>query len=223
VDDPGARRSEDERIGLGPGVLTPSLRHPVVNAAATAALDALAPGRVAVGFGTGFTGRRAMGYGTMTWASVLRYIDAYTALLQGETIESEGAKMRMLHPDGGAPARPITVPIILSAFGPKGCEIAKGRGYGLSGRPGKFPANTFDSVAALTWGTVRDQGDTPGAERDMDDRRRRLARIPLDLRARRPRRRCGNARRQSAARRHQPAARRRATPRRLHQQSPHHE
>ena len=33
-----------ERIGLGPGVLVPSLRHPMVNAAATATLDALAPG-----------------------------------------------------------------------------------------------------------------------------------------------------------------------------------
>src|SRR5215208_4207374 len=49
------------RIGLGPGVLVPSLRHPMVNAAGTAALAALAPGRVAVSFGTGFTGRRAMG------------------------------------------------------------------------------------------------------------------------------------------------------------------
>lgn len=32
-----------ERIGLGPGVLVPSLRHPMVNAAATATLCALAP------------------------------------------------------------------------------------------------------------------------------------------------------------------------------------
>src|SRR5919206_4326661 len=51
-----------ERIGLGPGVLVPSLRHPMVNAAATANLVALAPGRVVVAFGTGFSGRRAMGY-----------------------------------------------------------------------------------------------------------------------------------------------------------------
>src|SRR3954454_17531437 len=57
-----------ERIGLGPGVLVPSLRHPMVNAAATAALAALAPGRVEVAFGTGFTGRRAMGYGALPWA-----------------------------------------------------------------------------------------------------------------------------------------------------------
>ena len=49
------------RIGLGPGVLVPSLRHPMVNAAGTAMLAALAPGRVQVAFGTGFSGRRAMG------------------------------------------------------------------------------------------------------------------------------------------------------------------
>src|SRR3954467_7540125 len=49
------------RIGLGPGVLVPPRPHPMVNAAATAALEALAPGRVAIAFGTGFTGRRAMG------------------------------------------------------------------------------------------------------------------------------------------------------------------
>src|SRR6201986_3142490 len=50
-----------ERIGLGPGVLVPSLRHPMVNAAATAALVGLAPDRVAVAFGTGFSGRRGVG------------------------------------------------------------------------------------------------------------------------------------------------------------------
>ena len=48
-------------IGLGPGVLVPTLRHPMVNASAAAALAALAPGRVAVAFGTSFAGARALG------------------------------------------------------------------------------------------------------------------------------------------------------------------
>jgi 5,10-methylenetetrahydromethanopterin reductase len=43
------------RIGLGPGVLVPSLRHPMVNAAAIAELVNQAPGRVAVAIGAGFT------------------------------------------------------------------------------------------------------------------------------------------------------------------------
>jgi hypothetical protein len=56
------------QIGLGPGVLVPTLRHPMVNASATAALAALAPGRVAVAFGTGFAGARALGMAPTTWA-----------------------------------------------------------------------------------------------------------------------------------------------------------
>lgn len=67
------------RIGLGPGVLVPTLRHPMVNAAGTAALAALAPGRVAVAFGTGFTGRRAMGYRAIRWS----YLDAYVRAAAG--------------------------------------------------------------------------------------------------------------------------------------------
>src|SRR5437762_13651397 len=50
-----------ERIGLGPGVLVPTLRHPMVTASGAATLSALAPDRVAVAFGTGFAGTRAMG------------------------------------------------------------------------------------------------------------------------------------------------------------------
>src|SRR3954465_12185142 len=103
-----ARAAErTDRIGLAPGVLVPSLRHPMVNAAATATLAALAPGRVAVSFGTGFTGRRAMGYRAITWSYMDAYIRAFRGLLRGEIVEWEGAQMQMLHPDGHAPARPV--------------------------------------------------------------------------------------------------------------------
>ena len=49
------------RISLGPAVLVPNLRHPLAQASAIATLEQLAPGRVAVAIGTGFTGRMAMG------------------------------------------------------------------------------------------------------------------------------------------------------------------
>src|SRR5919197_4551005 len=73
----GLAAERTERIGLGPGVLVPSLRHPMVNAAATATLSALAPGRVAASFGTGFTGRHAMGHRAITWSFMESYIRAY--------------------------------------------------------------------------------------------------------------------------------------------------
>src|SRR5438270_6169352 len=114
-----------ERIGLGPGVLVPSLRHPMVNAAATATLAALAPGRTAVAFGTGFTGRRAMGYRAIPWSFMTAYIDAYRGLLHGDIVEWEGARMQMMHPDGSGPPRPIDVPILVGALGPKGRAVAE--------------------------------------------------------------------------------------------------
>ena len=64
------------RIGLGPGVLVPSLRHPMVNASATAALEALAPGRVAVAFGTGFAGAREVGRVAIRLAPRLGHVHA---------------------------------------------------------------------------------------------------------------------------------------------------
>ena len=55
------------RIGLGPGVLIPRLRHVMVNAAAIATLVALAPGRVVAGVGSGFSGQLALGQRPMPW------------------------------------------------------------------------------------------------------------------------------------------------------------
>src|SRR5438093_9600503 len=127
-----ARAAErTDRIGLGPGVLVPSLRHPMVAAAATATLASLAPGRVAVAFGTGFTGRRAMGYRAIPWSFMAAYIRAYRGLLRGETIEWEGTRMRMLHPPGHAAPRPVDVPVIIGALGPKGAAVARELGDGL--------------------------------------------------------------------------------------------
>src|SRR6266545_3199982 len=68
-----ARAAErTRRIELGPGVLIPSLRHVLVNAAAVATLVDLAPGRVNVGIGSGFTGRLAMGQRPSAWSLVAR-------------------------------------------------------------------------------------------------------------------------------------------------------
>ena len=155
-----------ERIGLGPGVLVPTLRHPMVNAAATAALAALAPGRVAVAFGTGFTGRRAMGYRAIPWSYMDAYIRAYRGLLRGETVEWEGARMRMLHPPGHAAARPVEVPVIVAALGPKGRAVAHELGDGLFATL-SIPqfAKEFSRVSYLFMGTVLDDGEDPRSGR----------------------------------------------------------
>lgn len=144
------------RIGLGPGVLVPSLRHPMVNAAATATLEAMAPGRVAVGFGTGFSGRRAMGYPGLTMRFMSDYVRAFRGLLAGETIEWEGARMKMLHPDGSAAARPVDVPVLFGVHGPRGGAVAAEHGDGLLLSLEPLPSYTTDFTwsAMLAWGTV---------------------------------------------------------------------
>jgi len=148
------------RIGLGPGVLVPSLRHPMVNAAATAGLAALAPGRVAVAFGTGFSGRRAMGQRPVPWAFMAAYLAAYRGLLRGEEVSWEGARMRMLHPPGHGAPRPVAVPVLVSALGPKGDTVARAHADGLYtvGQPPAF-ATAYPWVAFLAWGTVLDAGE----------------------------------------------------------------
>ncbi|PVZ13256.1 LLM class flavin-dependent oxidoreductase [Actinomycetospora cinnamomea] len=154
-----------ERIGLGPGVLIPSLRHPMVNAAATATLAALAPGRTAVAFGTGFTGRRAMGYRAIPWSFMASYLRAYRGLLRGEVVEWEGARMQMLHPDGHAPARPVDVPVLVGALGPKGDAVARELGDGLFvtlQMPDFAPEHRW--VPYLAWGTVLDEGEAADSE-----------------------------------------------------------
>jgi Luciferase-like monooxygenase len=114
-----------ERIGLGTGVLVPFTRHPVVNAAAIATIEHLAPGRLVVGVGTGNSARRTLGHGRgSTLAYVRSYIEAMRALLRGQTAEWDGRPVALIPHPGHMPEFPIEVPILLSAFGPKGIAVA---------------------------------------------------------------------------------------------------
>jgi 5,10-methylenetetrahydromethanopterin reductase len=160
-----ARAAErTRRIGLGPGVLVPSLRHVLTNAAAIGTLVALAPGRVVVGVGAGLTGRLALGQRPLPWGEVAAYIRALRALLAGAAVEWEGAPIRMLHPDGFAAPRPIAVPLIVAAQGPKGRAVARELGDGLFtvGPQGGFPW-----VAQLLFGTVLDPAEESGSARAL--------------------------------------------------------
>jgi 5,10-methylenetetrahydromethanopterin reductase len=152
------------RIELGPGVLIPSLRHVLVTAAAIATLVDLAPGRVNVGIGSGFTGRLAMGQRPNTWAFVAQYIRQLKALLAGEIVEVDGAATQMLHGPGQAPARPIRVPFVVGTGGPKGEAVARELGDGIFT---VVPVPGFRWAALLTFGTVLDPGESADSERVM--------------------------------------------------------
>lgn len=160
-----------KRILLGTGVIIPSLRHPMVTAAAVATLvELVGPSRVVVGVGSGFTGRRAMGQKPLRWADMGAHVSTVQALLRGETIDVEGKAVRMLHWAGQAPARPIEVPWVVAVNGPKGQAVAKELGCGIfTSRP--RPGTTYEglpSVTLLAFGTVFEPGETAASPRVME-------------------------------------------------------
>src|ERR1700722_8141650 len=107
-------------IGLGPASLVPSLRHPVVTAAALATLAGLAPGRVSTAFGTGLTGRMLLGERPMRWADVAAYVATVRALLRGEEASWNGSLVRLAQPPGFTAGRPADVAVLIGAAGPRG-------------------------------------------------------------------------------------------------------
>ncbi len=157
-----ARRTST--IELGPGVAIPSLRHPMVTAAAVATLAELAPGRVNLALGSGFTGRLTMGQKPLPWSYVREYVQTVIDLLAGGTPTWEGQKIRMMHPAGFGAARPIRIPIILGTGGPKGEAVARDLADGVFATS---PQSGFARCSVLTFGTVLDPGEDAGSERSM--------------------------------------------------------
>ncbi len=160
-----------ERIRLGPGVLIPSLRHPMVTAAAIATLVSLVgESRVVVGVGTGFTGRRAMGHRPLRWKDIPSMVGDVQRLLAGDIVEIEGKPAQMIHGGGQAPARPIKVPFVLGVNGPKGLETAEKLGTGVfTSRPRPdADYGDIDDVILLGFGTILEDGESSGSNRVLN-------------------------------------------------------
>ena len=160
------------RIKVGTEVLVPHLRHPMAQVAAMATIESLAPGRLYVGVGTGFTGRMAMGRPPLSWAVMRRFLETAKALLAGEEVEIDGGMSQMLHPPGFGPARPISIPFWVAANGPKGIEVARELGDGLiyAGDP-STPPSGFSLLMMHANGMVLAQGETASSPRIIEGAR----------------------------------------------------
>jgi 5,10-methylenetetrahydromethanopterin reductase len=119
----GAAAVHTKKIRLGTGVLVPSNRIAPVAANALATLNQLAPGRIDFGVGTGFTARRAMGFGAIKVKDMETYVHQVYGLLRREMVdfemEGQRKKIRFLNPE--LPLFNTRDPIALhfSAFGPR--------------------------------------------------------------------------------------------------------
>src|SRR6266436_6259853 len=78
---------QTSRLRIGPGTAICGTRIAPVQAAAIATINALAPGRVFLGIGTGNTAMRTMGQKPMKMAEYSEYLRVLAALVRGETVE----------------------------------------------------------------------------------------------------------------------------------------
>ena len=129
----GAAAVKTSRIHLGTGVLVPTNRIPAVTACGFATLNAMAPGRIDFGVGTGFSARRAMGLGAMKLADMEEYIRIVYALLNGEMTEAEvdpgvRKKLKFLNPELGLINIKDPICLHISALGPKGRQMTARHG-----------------------------------------------------------------------------------------------
>jgi 5,10-methylenetetrahydromethanopterin reductase len=154
-------------IELGPAVLIPTQRHPLVNAAQTVSLHRLAPGRVVTSFGTGFSSRAAIGQPPIRWSYMEAYIRAYQALLAGEVVDWEGAAIKLMLTSAQADVLPLRIPLLLAATGSKGAGVAKRLGAdGVISMFNVVPGQRdFARAVVATMGTVLDEGEDLAGER----------------------------------------------------------
>ena len=117
----GVAAVKTAHIRLGTGVLVPSTRIAAITANSLATLNALAPGPIDFGVGTGLSARRAMGLGAVKLAEMADYTEAVMGLLRGETVEAElegqRRKLRLLNPEAGLINLKDPMRLYLSAMG----------------------------------------------------------------------------------------------------------
>lgn len=118
------------RLVLGTLVAIPSNRIAPVTASAVATINAIAPGRVILGIGTGFTGRNTMGLHAVPVRELARYVGQVRGLLAGEDVlfrEGEAERwIRLLHRERGRGYLNLDDPIEIhvAANGPRALRVA---------------------------------------------------------------------------------------------------
>ncbi|QXJ23085.1 LLM class flavin-dependent oxidoreductase [Actinomadura graeca] len=123
------------RIKLGIGVTSPALRSAPATACGIASLNALAPGRIICGVGTGNTARRTLGMRPTTASALEDFVTSLQDLCAGRaTCYSEGDRsrdIRFLHTGGHVNTTDPIEFVVAALLGPKAAAVAGRRGTGL--------------------------------------------------------------------------------------------
>ena len=146
------------RIRLGTLVAIPSNRIAPVTASAIATINKLAPGRVILALGTGYTGRNTMGLLPVPVARLREYTQQVRGLLRGEDVLFTEARrerwIRLMHADREDFINiKDPIPIYLAANGPRALEAAAELADGwVTARAGR---NLERDFAAITSAKVK--------------------------------------------------------------------
>ena len=114
----GQGAATTSRMTLFPAVTNPFTRHASVLAGGIQTVEEMAPGRVKLVIGTGYTSASTIGRKPATLAEMRACIGTVRALLAGKSIDFAGTPGRL----GYASRRRI--PILMAASGPKAIELA---------------------------------------------------------------------------------------------------
>ncbi len=176
------------RIKLGTLVAIPSNRIAPVTASAIATINKLAPGRVILAMGTGYTGRNTMGLPQLPVNRLKEYAQQVRGLLSGEDVLfREGDRerwIRLVHADHDSFVNiKDPIPIYLAANGPRALEAVGELSDGwvttlrarsnlegdfamigdAAARAGRSTAKPY--TVALTYGCVLREGESLTSER----------------------------------------------------------
>lgn len=131
----GLAAQATSRIRLGTFLAIPSMRGAPTTASAIATVNRLAPGRVFLGIGSGYTGRDTFGLRAVPARSVCAYAQQIRALLDGHEVtyregDTERA-IRLRHNPATSTDLGPYVPIYVAADGPKMLGACGQSGEGL--------------------------------------------------------------------------------------------
>src|SRR5262245_31563512 len=114
----GHAAAHTSRLLLFPAVTNPFTRHASVLAGAIQTVEELAPGRVQVVIGTGYTSASTIGRKPATLAEMRACVGAVKGLLSGQTVDWGGTTSRLSFAAGRS------IPVVMAASGLKAIELA---------------------------------------------------------------------------------------------------
>lgn len=114
----GQAAAHTTRMALFPAVANPFTRHASVLASSIQTVEDMAPGRIKLVIGTGYTSASTIGRKPATLAEMRACIGAVQALLAGRTVDWSGTPERLPYASGRR------IPVLMAASGPKAMELA---------------------------------------------------------------------------------------------------